>query len=121
MPVILAPDEVTLYAPSARGDAHGWALPGNRVAWHGAGSLQEQPGASSSTAADRGGHGPADPAAAALANLYLPQEAEPVEGMTARVRGRVWALSSVRFVSDPTGNHLDCWVASAAPMPGGDG
>ena len=117
--MILDPDDVTLYAASSSADSHGWALPGSRPVWEGRGSLQEQPGASDPTAADRGGHGPSSPAVVALANLYLPEEAEPADGMTAAVRGRRWALSQTRFVKDPTGHTLSCWVAVASAQPGG--
>lgn len=113
----LAPDSVALYPPRGA-DGHGWALPGGTPSWCGQGSLQGLLGASDATAGDRGGHGPHDPAAVSLANLYLPEDARPADGMTARVRGRWWSLTGVRFIPDPRGSgELSCWVASAASDP----
>jgi hypothetical protein len=111
--LLLAPDCVQLFAPDAA-DAHGWVLPGADPVWHGPGNLQALAGGSDPQAAAGGGHGPYDPAAAPAAVLYLPGDALVADGDVAEVGGRAWVLSQVRYVADPLGNGIGCWVASAA-------
>ena len=122
MSVLLAVDTVALYRPGPP-DAHGWVTQGaGRPYWTGQGSLQLGPGPSDPRAADGGGHGPFGPGASRTGNLYLPPSVPPAEGDLALIRGTLWALSQVRFVPDPAGTgDLDCYVATAATAPGGDG
>jgi hypothetical protein len=113
--LLLAPDQVTLYPASQAADGHGWALPDGTLFWTGQGSLQASPGRSDAAAGGAGGHGPYAPALVPLATLYLPPEAGPVtDGMVAQVGGKAYALSQVRWVSDPVNPDvagLGCWVA----------
>jgi hypothetical protein len=111
MSVLLANDAVELYAIPGTADAHGWADPGAAPpAWTGTGNLQRAPGYTDRRAADAGGHGPFGPAAQETGILYLPPDANPEAGMTALIRGWIWALSQVREIADPTGSGLlDCW------------
>jgi hypothetical protein len=52
--------------------------------------------------------------------VFLPPGADPVDGMTAVVRGEAWVLSEVRFINDPTGGgFLSCWSASVTAVPRG--
>jgi|SRR5215472_1598370 len=118
--LLLAPDTVELYpapAAPADADAHGWALPGAAPpAWTGTGNLQLAAGATDPRASERGGHGPFDPASIHTGTLYLPPDANPVAGMTALVRGTVYALAQVRLVADPIGGALGCWAAAASAV-----
>lgn len=115
--LLLAADTVELYAKPGAADAHGWAEPGSAPpAWTGAGNLQLAPGTADARSSERGGHGPFDPAATGQGTLFLPPEANPAAGMTALVRGTVWALSQVRKIADPTGGTLDCWAAAASAV-----
>jgi hypothetical protein len=111
--LLIGRDPVALY-PAGGADSHGWVLPGARPVWEGIGNLQAGPGRSDPRAADGGGHGPQDPAAIPSAVLYLPPEAPLVDGMTAEIAGRRYAVSQARIVNDPrpTG-ELDCWAATA--------
>jgi hypothetical protein len=122
--LLLAPDQVELYPPSGA-DAHGWALPGTAPSWSGTGNLQLSPGISDPHAADRGGAGPHGPAAVDDGTLYLPAEAPVTEGCGALIRGRMFALSNVRLIPDPTypAGGLTCWAARASDTGGwpGDG
>lgn len=115
MSLMLAPDPVELYRPGEL-DAHGWReLGGGAPFWRGAGNLQLAPGPSDPRAAAGGGRGPAEPAADERGLLYLPPDAELAEGCGARIRGRLFVLSQVRYVADPigVGGGLDCWMATA--------
>jgi len=115
--LLLAPDTVELYPPSGQDDAHGWALPGAAPpVWTGAGNLQLAAGTTDARASERGGHGPFNPAATEQGTLYLPPDANPGAGMTALIRGRVYALAQVRLVTDPTGGLLGCWAAAASAV-----
>jgi hypothetical protein len=118
--VLLAADAVELYRPGDL-DAHGWreADPGGCLLWSGLGNLQLGPGLSDPRAAGGGGRGPSQPQAAETGVLFLPPEAEPVEGSAARIRCRVFLLSQVHLVADPTGGMLDCWQATVTEAPGG--
>jgi hypothetical protein len=51
--------------------------------------------------------------------LFLPADAEPAEGMAARIRGQVWVLSQVRLQADPTdlAGYLTCWAATVTEAP----
>ena len=112
MTLLLATDAVELYAPG-QPDAAGWVEPtedGPR--WCGAGNLQLTAGTSDALAAGAGGHGPRAPAHIAAGLLFLPLDACPRDGHTARLRGQDWALSDVRLVQDPAGAGLDCWLAT---------
>jgi hypothetical protein len=113
MTLLLAPDTVQLYAPTAGADEHGWAEPGAAPGWTGAGNLQMIAFPSDPRAESAGGHGPYDPATQRRGLLFLPVGASPLEGMVAVVRGEPWALSQVRLVVDPTGGGIDCWIATA--------
>jgi hypothetical protein len=121
--VLLATDQVELYAPSSGADAHGWELPPRedpRWRWAGPGNLQLSPGPSDPRATEGGGAGPFSPRAANAGNLYLPPEAQPAEGMAAVIRGQVWVLSQVRYIKDPElGGYLDCWAMTATEAPRG--
>lgn len=111
--LLLAADAVTLCLPGEL-DGHGWREPGRVPHWDGTGNLQLAPGVSDPRAAAGGGHGPHGPARDLTGDLFLPAEAEPAEGMTARVRGRVFVLSQVRFVTDPaSADGIGCWTATA--------
>lgn len=117
MAVILAPDAVELFAPGGM-DPHGWRLPGDLAAtWRGRGSLQLAQAASDPRATAGGGHGPHDPRSSAGGTLFLPAEAEPRNGMTALVRGGAFVLSAVRYLPDPIGSGLDCYVAAVTEAP----
>jgi hypothetical protein len=119
--VLLAPDTVELYPPGPAEDSHGWALPtGDQLpTWSGPGSLQLAAGPSDPQAAQGGGAGPFDPAAADAGSLYLPPDAVgATEGALAVVRGRAYALSQVRLVTDPTGGPLSCVVATVSGLDG---
>ena len=118
MTVLLAADEVELY-PANGPDTHGWTLPGTAPSWTGTGNLQLGAGLSDPRAADRGGHGPFAPATAPTGVLFLPADAEPAEGMAARIRGQVWVLSQVRLQADPTdlAGYLTCWAATVTEAP----
>lgn len=121
--LLLAPDTVTLY-PRGAADALGWALPGTVAGWSGAGNLQLGAGVSDPRAETGGGFGPHDPNWASTGTLYLPADADPVDGMGAEVRGRRYVLSQVRQVADPTGGVLTCWAATATyddTIAGADG
>lgn len=111
--VLLPTDPVILFKPAER-DAHGWrqARSGDAY-WSGMGALQLSAGPSDPRAADGGGHGPHEPARELTGDLYLPQDAQPRDGMSAVIRGRNWVLSQVRFIHDPSGGLLHCWVAFA--------
>lgn len=124
MTVLLAADAVELYPPlDGQADAHGWAEPGTTPAWSGLGSLQLSPGTSDPHAADRGGAGPFGPAAVSDGALYLPPEAPVTEGCVALIRGRMFALSHVRLILDPTdpAGGLTCWAAAASDTGGWPG
>jgi hypothetical protein len=118
--VLLAADQVELYPPG-RLDAHGWreADPEARPVWCGLGNLQLGPGPSDPRAAGGGGRGPSEPKAAETGVLFLPPEAELVDGMAARIRCRVFLLSQAHLVADPTGGALDCWQATVTEAPRG--
>ena len=119
MTLLLAPDQVELY-PSGGTDSHGWKLPGTTLAWSGLGNLQLTPGRSDPRAADGGGHGPSGPAVTEDGALYLPSEAPVTEGCGALIRGRMFLLSQVRLVPDPTfpQGGLTCWSATASGLSG---
>jgi hypothetical protein len=110
--LLLAPDDVTLYPPGAA-DERGWVQPGTVPAWTGTGNLQLAPGVSDPRAETGGGFGPFNPARVEGGVLYLPPEANPVDGMTAECRSQRWGLSQTRLVLDPTGGALTCWAATA--------
>jgi hypothetical protein len=111
--LVLATDLVDLFPPGGL-DEYGSREPGGgRPVWTGAGNFQLGPGRSDPRAAAGGGRGPDDPAATETGTLYLPPESGAVDGWSARVRGRLFALSSVRLVVDPTGGALDCLAATA--------
>jgi hypothetical protein len=120
--VMLAADQVELYLPGGL-DAHGWREADTDAApcWCGLGNLQLGPGLSDPRAAGGGGRGPSQPQAAETGVLYLPPAAEPVEGSAARIRGRVFLLSQVRLVKDPSdlAGFLDCWAATVTEAPRG--
>lgn len=121
--LLLAADQVELYPPGEP-DAHGWVLPGTDRYWAGSGNLQLQPGLSDPRAADRGGHGPYDPAAVQAGVLYLPPPVPLVEGSLAVVEGRgAFVLSQIRIMPDPAdpGGGIACWAATATAVPGEDG
>jgi len=109
--LLLPTDDVVLYPPGQL-DGHGWRQPGTRPSWAGRGALQLLPGVSDARAATGGGHGPHGPARDLTGNLFLPPDAAPVEGMSALIRGRVFVLSQVRQVLDPTGPGIGCWTAT---------
>jgi hypothetical protein len=116
MSLLLAPDYVALYTPPGTADEHGWALADAAAEpdWAGQGSLQRAPGRSDDAAGQGGGHGPRDPAASALAVIFLPTDAPVADGTIAEVGGQWWALSQTRLVGDPRGTgDLDCWAATA--------
>ena len=123
MTVLLPTDQVELYAPEAA-DAHGWELPPRGDPdwrWCGRASLQLGPGPSDPRASEGGGAGPWAPGARQSGALYLPPEAEPVEGMAAGFRGQVWVVSQVPLVRDPSdlGGFLDTWACRVTEAPGG--
>jgi hypothetical protein len=112
--LLLAVDQVTLYAPPPGSDAHGWALEPTAQVWAGAGNLQRTPGRSDVFAAAGGGHGPHAPNVQPGAILYLPPGAPVADGVVAEIGGQRFALSQARYVTDPRGTgDLDCWVATA--------
>jgi hypothetical protein len=119
MTVLLAADLVELFTAGDLDD-HGWREPGDdpRPYWRGMGSLQLVSGISDARAADGGGRGPHQPARTEAGNLFLPPEARPVDGMTARVRGQSFAVGQVRLVQDPTnpGGGLTCWASSVSEL-----
>lgn len=112
MTVLLPTDHVVLAAPGGL-DGHGWRQGGGEDYWEGEGALQLGAGVSQVQAASGGGRGPHGPAADLRGELYLPAAARPGEGHTARVRGREFTLSQVRWVADPLGGQIGCWVATA--------
>jgi hypothetical protein len=121
--VLLAVDQVALYLPGEL-DAHGWREPPDESTacpcWTGAGNLQLYTGSSDPRAVAGGGRGPHDPRRVGAGNVFLPPGADPVDGMTAVVRGEAWVLSEVRFINDPTGGgFLSCWSASVTAVPRG--
>jgi hypothetical protein len=116
--LVLATDLVELIPPAGV-DEHGWRLPGADPVWAGAGNFQPAPGPSDPRATAGGGHGPNDPAAVPTGTLYLPPESGAAEGWSALIRGRMWALSAVRLVVDPTGGALDCLAATATAARNG--
>ena len=113
MSLILAPETVELY-PAGDLDASGWREPDAVAGWCGPGNLQLNAGLSDPRASGGGGRGPHQPAAAGSGLVYLPPDAEPVEGMTAVVRGEAYVLSQVRLMVDPNdpAGFLSCWVAT---------
>jgi hypothetical protein len=113
-PLLLAPDTAALFRPGVL-DPHGWrrAGEGPQPYYDGPANLQLQPGVSDPRAAAGGGHGPHGPARDLTGNLFLPaDDAEPLEGSSAVIRGRVFVLSQVRLVADPTDSGLDCYTAT---------
>jgi hypothetical protein len=123
--VLLANDAVALYLPGEL-DAHGWRVPpddatSSRPVWSGVGNLQLYQGTSDPRAESGGGRGPHDPNRVAAGNLFLPPGADPLDGMTAVVRGQVWVLSLVRFITDPTdlAGFLSCWSCAVTAAPRG--
>jgi hypothetical protein len=122
MTVLLATDQVELYAPAPE-DSHGWELPprdSQDWRWAGLGNLQLGAGPSDPRATEGGGAGPFSPAARPTGSLFLPPEAQPAEGMAAVIRGQVWVLSQVRYIKDPElGGYLDAWVCTATEAPSG--
>jgi hypothetical protein len=114
MSLLLAPDDVALYAGTAS-DAHGWAgVELGAPLWNGQGNLQRQPGRTDPLAAGGGGLGPADPNVITSAALFLPMDAPVADGVLAVIGGQRFALGQVRKVTDPTGSGwLDCWAATA--------
>jgi hypothetical protein len=110
--VMLATDQVALY-PAQGTDSHGWGLPGAEPTWCGPGSLQLGPGRSEP---GPGTGGPWAPAAAESGQLYLPAEAQLADGCTAVVRGRVYTVSQVRLIPDPTSGGLDCQQAAVSEV-----
>lgn len=122
MTLMLATDPVELYPAAGGADGHGWAEPGAEPVWSGTGNLQAQPGRSDARAADGGGHGPYDPRHGSAAVLLLPPDAPLIDGMTAVVRGQVFALSQSRLIPDPLGSGwLDCQAATATGTDGWPG
>ena len=118
--LILAPDRVELYDPGPR-DAYGWQDPPAeppRARWCGEGNLQLAGGLSNPRGDAGGGYGPHNPARSPSGVLYLPPEACPVEGASARVRGRWWVLSQVRDITDPGGTGLGCYMATVTGTEG---
>ena len=109
--VLLAADQVALFPPGTRADAHGWALePEDPPAWRGRGNLQLGAGLSDPAARERGGHGPFAPSATQAGIVFLPPDAEPAEGGVIVVRGQAFTLSQVRYLRDPRdhGGFMDC-------------
>ena len=116
MTVLLARDEVVLFAPGELDD-HGWRLPSDYGYWQGTGNLQLAAGPSEPRAAGGGGHGPHGPARDLAGVVFLPADALPAEGSTADIRGTRYVLSQVRMVLDPvTDDGLSCWVATATSI-----
>ena len=110
--LLLAVDAVTLY-PAGPADVLGWSTgTGTAPVWSGTGNLQLSAGVSDPRASEGGGFGPFAPARVESGVLYLPDDAQPADGMTADVRGARWVLSQVRLVADPTGGPLTCWAAT---------
>lgn len=112
--VLLPTDYVELISPGEL-DEHGWRLPGEAEPyWVGLGSLQLGPGVSDPRAAAGGGRGPHGPARDLTGTLYLPPDANPVEGAGALIRGHPFVLSQVHLVVDPLapGAGLSCWAAT---------
>lgn len=115
MSVLLATDDVELYPASGAGDSHGWVeQPTEPPSWAGRGALQLGAGTSDPRAAEGGGAGPFAPTVVAAGVLYLPPDAAPADGMVAVIRGASWVLAQVRYVPDPIGGSLDCYVASVS-------
>ena len=111
--LLLAPDDVLLYARSASDDDHGWHVPGTALArWTGRGSLQLTEGAHYPRADGGGGRGPFDPANRSVGTVYLPEDAMPEEGMVLVARGREFVLSQVRYLPDPSAGNIGCWMAA---------
>jgi hypothetical protein len=112
--LLLAVDQVELFAPPPGSDEHGWALEPTAQVWTGPGNLQRAPGRADAYAGTGGGHGPYDPAHSSLAVLYLPPDAPVADGVLAVIGGQSFALSQARYVTDPRGSgDLDCWTATA--------
>jgi hypothetical protein len=114
----IAPDPMTLYPPSEDLDEHGWRLPSPEAYWSGKGNLQQYPGIADVRASDGGGRGPFGPARDRTGSVFLPVEAQLIEGSVLECRGRFYYLTQCRFIGDPTGNGdgtapLDCWTATA--------
>ena len=114
MSVLLAPDEVSLYAPPGDQDGHGWSYGPPDDAppvWKGMASMQVGSGLSSNGAETGGGAGPYAPSTVLTGFAYLPPGASPRDGMVAVYSGGRYLLGECRFLVDPTGTGaLDAWV-----------
>jgi hypothetical protein len=113
--LLLGSDTVSLYAPAADADAHGWALPAADPYWTGPGCLQLSPGASDPRANEGGGRGPYSPHQTPAGQLFLPPDCPLAEGSAAQARGAWWVVSQARLVADPTappGEGISCWAAT---------
>lgn len=125
MAVLLAPDSVEVYAPTAEKDAHGWAQDLAEVlVWSGMGSCQEALPGWNGAASAGGGAGPFDPEVRAACDLFLPTEVPVVPGHIAVAHNVRWLVQKVRQATDPTGlGGAACLVVSCveAPVaPGGE-
>lgn len=116
--LLLAGTQVVIRAPGTTLDEHGWELPPDRlpVWWRGEGNFQPSPGITETAALDGGGNGPYEPLRRRSGELYLPSEARLCDGAVAELDGSQWVLSQVRYLRDPTGGPLGCWVATATEV-----
>jgi hypothetical protein len=117
--LLLPTDTVTLYAPGEL-DEHGWRLDGAQPAWTGPGNLQLAAGVSNPQAASGGGHGPFGPARDETGTLFLPREVVVADGYAAAIRGRLFVVSQVRFVTDPAepGAGIACQAMTVTSVDG---
>lgn len=124
MAVLLAPDTVVVYAPTAVKDAHGWAQDLTEVVvWSGMGSCQETLPGWNGAAKEGGGAGPFDPEVRAACDLFLPTDAPVVAGHIAVSHDVRWLVQRVRLATDPSGSGVAALVVSCveAPVaPGGE-
>jgi hypothetical protein len=113
--VLLTPDAVALYARGELQDEHGWHLPAadEPPKWEGRGNLQLNMGDSQPRMDAGGGRGPFGPAFDSVGQLYLPDDAVPEEGQIALIRSRYFVLSNVRYITDPLGGDIGCWLTQA--------
>jgi hypothetical protein len=111
--VLLPTDEVTLYVPDDA-DTHGWTLPPEPIPyWVGQASVQLSFGSTNVGAESAGGHGPFAPSTALAGSAYMPREAQPRDGMVLVTSdARQYICSVCRWVPDPTGGQLSCWVCN---------
>ena len=115
--ILLPTEELVLVAVGGDQDQHGWTLPPAEPAWTGQGAVQVTVGITSAGADAQGGAGPYSPRTVLSGSAYLPEEAAPVDGMTLRTRRASYVLSDVRWVADPVGGPLSCWVATISASP----